>query len=400
MANSLAELLHQGLHGRRVFVRADLNAPLGESESGAKVVRDATRLRAAKPTLQKLRAAGARTVLASHLGRPKGETTAALSLRPVAKSLQELLGAEIRFCNSSHGAAAVAAAAQLQPGEIVLLENLRFHPGETQNSPALSRAYAALADAYVNDAFGTAHRAHASTAGVAAQFPPAKRAMGECMRTELAALQRIRRPLRPLLALIGGAKVSDKLATLQRLARHADMLCIGGAMAYTFLQAQGKAVGASLVENARAADAAGVLAAAAQSGCEVLLPSDHVIAKELQANAPVQICGEEIPAGFMGCDIGPQTAARYAAAAQRAETIFWNGPMGVFELQNFTAGTEAVAKGVAASGAYSVVGGGDSLAAVHKLGLAAGLGHLCTGGGAALEYVQGRALPGLRALEA
>jgi phosphoglycerate kinase len=390
---TLDELLAEpsGVRGRRVFVRADLNVPLRDGQVG-----DDTRIRAALGTLRRLLAGGARVVLASHLGRPKGAPKPELSLWPVSARLAQLLGRPVGFCTDCIGPAAEAAVAKLRDGELLLLENLRFHPEEEKNDPGFARQLAALADVYVNDAFGTAHRAHASTAGI---VPFVQRAVaGDLLRAELDHLRVVREPERPLLCFLGGAKVSDKIAVLSALAPHTDVLAIGGAMAYTFLLAQGLPTGDSLVEPARADDARRVLAAARAAGCELLLPVDHLVAQKLEAGTPTRVV-KEIPDGWRGVDIGPETAACYAAAAKRARTIFWNGPMGVFEIDAFARGTEAVARAVADSSARSVVGGGDSLAAVNKLGLGARIGHLSTGGGASLEYVQGLALPGVVALE-
>jgi phosphoglycerate kinase len=381
----------EGVRGRRVFVRADLNVPLREGAVG-----DDSRIRAALPTLRRLLAAGARVVLASHLGRPKGKADPKLSLRPVALRLEELLGRPVRFCSETVGPEAEAAAAALRDGELLLLENLRFHPGETANDPSFAEALAGLADVYVNDAFGTAHRAHASTVGMVAHVP--RVAAGLLLLAELGHLAVVREPERPLLCLLGGAKVSDKLAVLEALAPHADVLAVGGAMAYTFLRALGRPVGSSLVEADRIEDARRVLASAEAAGRRLLLPRDHVVAERLEAGAPGKVC-EEIPEGLLGVDIGPATAEAYAAEAARARTIFWNGPMGVFEIDAFARGTETVAQAVASSPARSVVGGGDSVAAIQRLGLADRIGHLSTGGGASLEYVQGLTLPGIAALE-
>jgi phosphoglycerate kinase len=390
---TLDELLAEpgGVRGKRVLVRADLNVPLSSGRVG-----DDTRIQAALGTLRRLLAAGARVVLTSHLGRPKGAPKPELSLRPVAERLAALLGRPVAFCEACVGPAAEAAVANLRDGELVLLENLRFHKEEEKNDPAFAKQLAALADVYVNDAFGTAHRAHASTAGV---VPFVKRAVaGDLLREEIDHLRVVREPERPLVCFLGGAKVSDKLAVLAALAPHTDVLAIGGAMAYTFLLAQGQPTGDSLVEPERADDARQVLAAARAAGRELLLPVDHVVAERVEAGAPSRVV-KEIPAGWRGVDIGPESAALYAAAAKRARTVFWNGPMGVFEIDAFAKGTEAVARAIAESSARSVVGGGDSLAAVNKLGLGARIGHLSTGGGASLEYVQGLALPGLVALE-
>ena len=380
-----------GVRGRRVFVRADLNVPL---KGG--VIRDDTRIRASLGTLRRLLAGGAHVVLASHLGRPKGGPSAELSLAPVAAKLGELLGRGVAFCAATIGPEAEAAIAKLGDGELLLLENLRFDPREEKNDPAFARALAALVDDYVNDAFGTAHRAHASTAGIVTFVKRA--AAGDLLRTELKHLQAVREPARPLLCFLGGAKVSDKLAVLEALAPHADVIAIGGAMAYTFLRALGQPTGASLVEADRVEDARRVIAAANKAGRKLLLPVDHVVAQKFDADAACRIV-ETIPEGWLALDIGPVTAKRYAEEASRARTIFWNGPMGVFEMDAFAKGTEAVARAVAASAAHSVVGGGDSLAAINKLGLGDKIGHLSTGGGASLEFVQGLALPGVTALE-
>jgi phosphoglycerate kinase len=379
-----------GVRGRRVFVRADLNVPLKKG-----VIGDDTRIRASLGTLRRLLAGGARVVLTSHLGRPKG-VTPELSLAPVAARLAELLGRGVAFCGVTIGAEAQAAVAKLGDGETLVLENLRFDPREEKNDAGFARALAELADDYVNDAFGTAHRAHASTAGI---VPFVKRAAaGDLLRDELKHLGVVREPARPLLCFLGGAKVSDKLAVLEALAPHADVLAIGGAMAYTFLRALGQPTGASLVEIDRIEDAKRVLAAAERAGRKLLLPVDHVVAEKFEATAPARVV-ETIPDGWMALDIGPRSAALYAAEAARARTIFWNGPMGVFEMDAFARGTEAVANAVAASRAHSVVGGGDSLAAINKLALGDRIGHLSTGGGASLEFVQGLVLPGVAALE-
>ncbi len=380
-----------GVRGRRVFVRADLNVPIQKG-----VVGDDTRIRASLGTLRRLLSGGARVVLTSHLGRPKGGPSAELSLAPIAARLAELLGRPVAFCAHTIGVEAEAAVARLADGEVVVLENLRFDPREEKNDPAFARALAALADDYVNDAFGTAHRAHASTAGI---VPFVKRAAaGDLLRDEVRHLRVVREPERPLLCFLGGAKVSDKLAVLEALAPHADVLAIGGAMAYTFLRALGRPTGASRVEADRVEDARRVIAAAEKAGRKLLLPTDHVVAQKFEADAPSRVV-ETLEDGWMALDIGPATAKRYAEEAARARTIFWNGPMGVFEMDAFAKGTEAVAQAVAASRAHTVVGGGDSLAAINKLKLGDRIGHLSTGGGASLEFVQGLVLPGVAALE-
>lgn len=384
-------LADDGVRGRRVLVRADLNVPLDGGNVG-----DDTRIRASLPTLRRLLAGGARVVLVSHLGRPKGERNPDYSLAPVAVRLAELLGRNVGFADDCIGEPARSAVGALADGEIVLLENVRFHAGETAGDDAFADALAELADDYVNDAFGTAHRAHASTALIA---PRVERAVaGELLQGELDHLRVVLEPKRPLLCLLGGAKVSDKLSVLEALAPHADVLAIGGAMAYTFLASRGEPVGRSLVESDRFDDARRVEAAAAGAGCELLLPVDHVVVEQLAPDAPSRVV-DVVPDGWMGVDVGPRTAERYARAAAEAATIFWNGPMGVFEMDAFARGTEAVAEAVAASQATSVVGGGDSLAAVNKLGVGERISHLSTGGGAALEYVQGLELPGVAALD-
>jgi len=387
----LDELLAEGVRGRRVFVRADLNVPLRDGRVG-----DDTRIRASLPSVKRLLDAGARVVLASHLGRPKGKPKSEFSLRPVAAALAALLGRGVSFCEAGVGPEAERAVEELGEGQILLLENLRFHPGEEAGDEDFARGLAKLADVYVNDAFGTAHRAHASTA-VIARFAPEAFA-GDLLRSEIEHLQVVLEPERPLLCLLGGAKVSDKLAVLEALAPHADVLAVGGAMAYTFLAAQGEPVGDSLVESERLEDARGVLRAAEAAGRRVLLPKDHLVAQGLDENAPTRVV-KEIPMGWAGVDIGPETAAAYAEEARGARTIFWNGPMGVFEIEAFASGTQEVARAVADSGAVAVVGGGDSLAAVNKLGLGGRITHLSTGGGASLEFVQGLQLPGITALD-
>jgi len=388
---TLDDLLAQSVRGQRVFVRADLNVPLRDG-----AVADDSRLRASLPTLRRLCEAGARVIVASHLGRPKGQRVAALSLRPVAARLAKLLGAGVAFCDECVGERARCAIDELGDGRVLLLENLRFHAGEERNDPDFAKALAALADIYVNDAFGTAHRAHASTAGMTSQFD--RVAAGDLMDSELRHLQVIREPTRPLLVILGGAKVSDKLSVLEALAPHADVLAIGGAMAYTFIAANGETTGNSPIEPDRFGDALAVQRAARDAGRRLLLPSDHVVADRFEADAPVRVVAE-IPEGMIGLDIGPETASRYALEAANAKTIFWNGPMGVFEMEAFAAGTRTVAAAVTDSAATSVVGGGDSLAAIHQLGLADRIDHLSTGGGASLEYVQGLTLPGVAALE-
>jgi phosphoglycerate kinase len=387
----LSSLLARGVRGRRVFVRADLNVPID-----ARGIGDDTRIRASLPTLSRLLDAGARVAVASHLGRPKGRRQPEHSLRPVAPRLAELLGRGVSFCEDCVGPQARSAVDALEDGELVLLENLRFHAGEERNDPDFARALAELADAYVNDAFGTAHRAHASTAGITDHVRLV--AAGDLLKSELDHLSVVREPKRPLMVVLGGAKVSDKLAVLEALAPHADVLAIGGAMAYTFMAARGEPVGASRTEPDRIDDARRVMAAAEALGRRLLLPTDHVVAQRLAADAPARVV-REIPDGWLGVDIGPDTAARYAAEIAKSRTFFWNGPMGVFEIAAFAEGTRRVAQAAADSDAITVVGGGDSLAAVNQMGIGDRITHLSTGGGASLEYVQGLVLPGVAALE-
>jgi phosphoglycerate kinase len=387
----LDRLLTEGVRGQRVFVRADLNVPLRDG-----AIADDARLRASIPTLRRLLEGGARVVVASHLGRPKGKRDANFSLRPVAARLAELMGIGVSFSDDCVGEQARSAVQKLEEGQLLLLENLRFHSGEQRNDADFAVALAQLADVYVNDAFGTAHRAHASTAGITANV--GRVAAGDLLRSELEHLRVIREPIRPLLVILGGAKVSDKLSVMESLAPHADVLAIGGAMAYTFMAANGGAIGNSLVEPDRFSDALRVESATRDAGRRLLLPSDHRVADRLDAKAQTQVV-RDIPERTMGLDIGPETAERYAREARSAKTIFWNGPMGVFEMEPFAQGTRAVASAVADSAATSVVGGGDSLAAINQLGIGDRIDHLSTGGGASLEYIQGRPLPGVTALE-
>ncbi len=384
-------LLADGIRGQRVLVRADLNVPLSNG-----TIRDDSRVRASVPTLRRLADAGARVIVTSHLGRPKGQRKPELTLRRVAPRLAERIGRGVSFCEECIGEKAAAAVAELGDGQILLLENVRFHAGEEKNETGFAADLAALADLYVNDAFGTAHRAHASTTGIASLVDRA--VAGDLLRSELEHLRVVRDPERPLLVLLGGAKVSSKLAVMEALAPHADVLAIGGAMAYTFIAAAGKPTGASRVEQDMLEDANCVVEAVRAAGRRLLIPTDHLVAKSLEAGASTRVV-ETIPDGWIGVDIGPETARRYAEEAAKARTIFWNGPMGVFEIQDFAAGTARVAEAVASSDATTVVGGGDSLAAIQQLGFSDRITHLSTGGGASLEFVQGLALPGVAALE-
>jgi phosphoglycerate kinase len=382
---------------KRVLVRVDLNVPLTRNSDGDPArVADDTRIRAALPTLDELRGRGARLVLVSHLGRPV-DREPGLSLRPVADRLAQLIGAPVTLAPAVVGAQVKELTERLKPGEILMLENIRYEPGETKNDPELASQLAELADVYINDAFGTAHRAHASTEGVAHLLPCAA---GRLMQREVGVLSAIvQDPPRPLVAILGGAKVSDKIGVIDRFLALADAVCIGGAMAFPFLAVQGHPVGASRCASADLEPARRGLAAAAASRCRLLLPEDLRISDSDQASATSRPSdGVDVPAGFIGLDIGPRTAARYADEVTGAATVFWNGPMGRFELEPFAAGTRAIADAVARASATTVVGGGETVAAMRSFGLADQVTHLSTGGGATLELLEGRALPGVQAL--
>ena len=380
------------VRGRRVFLRVDANVPL---DGGA--IRDDTRLRAVAPTIADLRARGARLVVASHLGRPRGTVDPALSLAPVAERLGRILDCPVALAPDSVGPAVEAQSRNLADGEVLLLENLRFHPGEEQNDPAHAAALAKLADVYVNDAFGTAHRAHASTVGVPQLLPAAA---GPLMHAEIKALGRLTRtPARPYVAVLGGAKVSDKIGVLRRLAANVDALLLGGGIANTVLANEGGRLGRSLVEPGQAEVVAAVRTAAAASGCRILLPLDAVAAVAVDpAAATTIVAADQIPDDQMALDIGPATTTAYLEELAGARTVVWNGPLGVYEVAPFAQGTLAVARGLAESRAFAVVAGGDALAAVQAAGVADRMGHLSTGGGATLEYLEGRDLPGLAAV--
>jgi phosphoglycerate kinase len=380
------------LAGRRVFVRADLNAPV---ENGT--VSDDTRLRAVIPTLRHVLDAGASVVLASHLGRPKGGPDPKYSLRPVAERLAALLERPVPLAPDCVGPDTRTQAQALKAGEVLLLENLRFHPEEEKNDDGFARQLAELADCYVNDAFAAAHRAHASIDAITRYLQPA--AAGLLMQRELAALGRIlEAPERPLVALLGGAKVSDKVALVEHLIGRVDGLVIGGGMAFTFLRALGHSVGRSLVEPERIETARGALEAARRRGVQLTLPVDVVVADGLESPSGRAVGIRDIPDAQMGLDIGPLTVDKFAGVLKPARTIVWNGPMGVFERPPFAAGTVAVARAVAEAPAFSVIGGGDTIAAVNMAGVADRIGYASTAGGAFLEFLEGRALPGVEAL--
>ena len=379
------------VEGKKVLVRVDFNVPL---KDGA--VTDDTRIRGALPTLRELLDRGAALVLVSHLGRPK-DREPELSLRPVADRLSELIGTPVKLAPGVVGDQVTALANELQRGEILLLENVRYEPGETKNDAALADALAALADVYVNDAFGAAHRAHASTEGVARRLP---HAAGRLLEREVKTLGGIlEHPRKPLVAIIGGAKVTDKIAVIDRFMHVADTILIGGAMCFPFFKAQGHQVGDSLCEAEGVGPAKDALAQSRMDRSHLELPLDLVIADRFAAEAEHRVLdGVDVPDGWMGVDVGPRTAQRYAEEIAKAGTVFWNGPMGAFELEPFAAGTRAIAEAVAASDGTTVVGGGDSAAALQQFGLGDRVTHLSTGGGASLELIEGKKLPGVEAL--
>ncbi|HEV3074210.1 MAG TPA: phosphoglycerate kinase [Thermoanaerobaculia bacterium] len=395
---TLSDLDLGGLAGRRVFVRVDFNVPL----SDAGEVLDATRLEEALPTLHELAAAGVRLILASHCGRPKGQPDPRCSLRPVALALARLVGQEVAFAGDCVGAVAASAVAALPPGRMLLLENLRFHAGETANDPAFAAQLADLADAYVDDAFGSAHRAHASVVGIVERLP--RKAAGRLMEREVAALGRLLgEPERPFAALLGGAKIEGKIDTLANLLPRLDLLVVGGGMANTFLAAQGHDMAASLVEPDRLELARDILLRAGDLGVRVVLPVDLtavMATDDLAAPRRIEtVPAEHVPAGMKAVDIGPESRQRFAAAIAGARTLFWNGPLGVFERPPFDAGTREVAQALAAFAGFSVIGGGETVAAAHQAGVVGKIGHVSTGGGASLEFLAGKTLPGVAVLE-
>jgi phosphoglycerate kinase len=378
--------------GKRVLLRADLNVPLEDGD-----VADDARIRASLPTIELLRERGASIVLVSHLGRPKGPDPG-LSMAPVAKRLGELSDPPVKLAPAVVGDEVIRMADALEPGEVLLLENSRFESGETKNDPALAEALAELADVYVNDAFGTAHRAHATTEGVAHRLPGFA---GLLLEQELGQLTAVRDdPKRPLIIVLGGAKVTDKLGVIDRFLGFAEEILVGGAMCFSFFKAEGRDTGNSLVEGEGVEAAKRVLAEAEKSDTILELPEDLVLGKELDAGTETrELNGVDVPEGWMGLDVGTNTTANFSKRIARAGTVFWNGPMGAFEVSPFDAGTRAVAEAVAAAPGHTVVGGGDSVAALHKLGQADYVDWISTGGGASLELMEGRELPGVEALQ-
>ncbi len=386
------------VEGRRVLTRVDFNVPLNDRGE----ITDDTRIRSALPTVRHIVDAGGKAVLASHLGRPKGELVDAMRLRPVAARLAELLGLGVTMAPDCVGDTAEGLVARMGNGDVLLLENLRFHRGETKNEPDFAFRLARMGDVYVDDAFGTAHRAHASTVGVTAHFE--ERAMGFLMENELRHLaQATESPEPPYVTILGGAKVSDKIGVIENLLPKVDTFLVGGGMAFTFLKAQGFAVGDSLLEEDRLETARAILEAARDAGKVITLPVDLVAAEDVEEGAASRVVSIEdgVPAGWKGVDIGPRTIEAFAAVVRDAKTIVWNGPLGVFEIEPFAEGTNAIAEAVAEStdaGATSIIGGGDSAAAIAKAGVADRLTHISTGGGASLMFLEGRPLPGVEAL--
>ena len=381
------------LENKRVLVREDLNVPLDENQN----ITDDTRIRAVLPTINYLIDKGAKVIIVSHLGRPKGKANPKYSLVPVAKKLSELLKKEVTFAQNCIGEVAEKAAAKMKPKDVLLLENVRFHEGEEKNDPEFAKNLASLADVFINDAFGTSHRAHASTVGVA-QFLPA--GAGCLMQKEIEIMgNALEKPERPFVAILGGAKVGDKIGVIQNLLSKVDVLLIGGGMAYTFLKSQGHEIGQSLLEPDKIELAASLLKEARQKNVEILLPDDVVVTSKLEEGLPYEtVSVTQIPKDKMGVDIGQKTRDKFADVIKDAKTVVWNGPMGVFEMKVYAEGTLAVASAMAKSKAVTIIGGGDSAVAVKQLGFAEAMTHISTGGGASLEFLEGRELPGVAAL--
>jgi len=381
------------LTGKRLFMRVDFNVPIKDGK-----VSDDTRIRASLPSIKLAQEKKAKIILASHLGRPKGKPQPEYSLKPVAERLSAILGQPVEFAPDCIGPDVEAKAKALKPGQVLLLENVRFHEGETKNDPEFSRKLAALAEVYVNDAFGSAHRAHSSTYGVPEVL--GQGAAGLLMEGELESLSKVLfHPDRPVVAILGGAKVSDKIEVIENFLNFADAVLLAGGMAYTFFKSQGKHIGKSLLEEDKLDVAKTVVEKAKSRGVKLLLPVDHVVAPKLEAGVETKVMSvDEIPDGWMGLDIGPETIAQFEAEIAKAKTIIWNGPVGVFEIDAFAKGTIAVAKAVAGAKAFSLIGGGDSISAVKKAGVTDKIGHISTGGGASLEFLAGQKLPGVEIL--
>ncbi|MED1946931.1 MULTISPECIES: phosphoglycerate kinase [Brevibacillus] len=380
------------LAGKRVFCRVDFNVPMQDG-----VITDDTRIRAAVPTIRFMMEAGAKVILASHFGRPKGQVVEEMRLTPVAAHLSSLLGKDVRKLEDCHGADVEAAVERMESGDVILLENVRFHAGEEKNDPELAKSFAALADLFVNDAFGTAHRAHASTAGIAEYIPAVA---GLLMEKEIRFMGgALSNPERPFTAIVGGAKVKDKIAVIENLLTKVDHLIIGGGMANTFLKAQGYGIGASLCEDDKLDLARTLMDQAKERGVQLLMPVDVVVADRFAADAEKQVVAiDAIPEGWMALDIGPKTVEQYHSVIVDSKTVVWNGPMGVFEMDAFADGTIGVAKAMAACSGTTIIGGGDSVAAVEKAGVAEQMTHISTGGGASLEFMEGKELPGVAVL--
>jgi phosphoglycerate kinase len=395
---TVADLSESDLAGKRVLVRADLNVPLDDNGQ----ITDDTRIRAALPTIQDLINKGAKVILSSHLGRPKGQVKESLRLTPIANRLSELLGQTVIKTDDCVGEAVAAQINGLENGQVALLENLRFYAGEEKNDPEFTKQLASLADVYVNDAFGTAHRAHASTEGVTHYLKPS--VAGYLIEKELQYLQSaIENPQKPLAAIIGGSKVSSKIGVIETLLDKVDKLLIGGGMIFTFYKARGLSVGKSLVEEDKLELAKSLEAKAKERGVDLLLPTDVVVADNFAPDANSQTVSiDAIPDGWMGLDIGPDSVKLFQDALSDCKTVIWNGPMGVFEFDKFAVGTEAIAHSLAdltKTGATTIIGGGDSVAAVEKVGVAEQMSHISTGGGASLELLEGKELPGIAALD-
>lgn len=380
------------LAGKRVFCRVDFNVPMQDG-----IITDDTRIRAAVPTIQFLVEAGAKVILASHFGRPKGQVVEEMRLTPVAAHLSTLLGKDVKKLDDSIGVEVEAAVQQMEAGDVILLENVRFHAGEEKNDPEIAKSFAALADLFVNDAFGTAHRAHASTAGIANYIPAVA---GLLMEKEIRFMGgALSRPERPFTAIVGGAKVKDKIAVIENLLTKVDHLIIGGGMANTFLKAQGFGIGASLCEDDKLELARTLMAQAKERNVSLLMPVDVVVADRFAADAEKQTVSiDAIPDGWMALDIGPKTVEQYHKVIVDSKTVVWNGPMGVFEMDAFAQGTIGVAKAMSECSGTTIIGGGDSVAAVEKAGVAEQMTHISTGGGASLEFMEGKELPGVAVL--